>query len=502
MTERQKKLLLWGKETGFVILCIFAATGVGQIFQMAGFPETNIVIIYLLAVVAATRFSSGYFAGMLASVGAMLAFNYFFTEPFYTLKINDYSYIITFVVMTCASLMTSTLTAKVQRSAKEANEKAKEAHILYDLTNHLSDAKDMEEIAKISICSIYDMMQVPVAMLCFDENGEPENSFLQYTENGMIHRDFYPADEVAHRVQGLRGGYVKGEEFYEWPVYGHEMILGVLRIPVTEEEEILEGQKKTILSMLECIALAMDRLKTAQKQRKTQEEKKQEHYRSNLLRAISHDLRTPLSGIMGTSEVIKDMCKDGDIRKGLAQNIWDEADWLHGLVENILNLTRLEDGRLAIKKQPEAVEEILESALVHIEKRAPEAMIELEIPDDLLLIPMDAKLMVQVLVNLLDNAVKYTETDKAITIRVWKEGTKACFCVSDEGKGIAEEDLPHIFQTFYTSKYRRADAHRSTGLGLAICEAIVRAHGGSIEAANRPEGGAEFYFTLPMEGDR
>ena len=251
--------------------------------------------------------------------------------------------------------------------------------------------------------------------------------------------------------------------------------------------------------MLECTALAVERFRATREQLRYREESEQERYRGNLLRAISHDLRTPLSGIMGTSEMIRDMSEKEDPRRELAQGIWEDADWLHSLVENILNLTRLEEGRLVLQKQPEAVEEIIGNALEHIAKRAPEREIGVDIPDELLLVPMDARLIVQVLVNLLDNAIKHTAAEREIRIAVQREGTDAVFRVSDRGEGIAPADLPHIFKMFYTSQHNRADAKRGIGLGLAICDAIVGAHGGTIQAENRAGGGAVFRFTLPME---
>lgn len=155
-------------------------------------------------------------------------------------------------------------------------------------------------------------------------------------------------------------------------------------------------------------------------------------------------------------------------------------------MENILNLTRLEDGRLVLQKQPEAVEEIIANALEHIAKRAPEREIGVDIPEDLLLVPMDARLIVQVLVNLLDNAIKHTAPEREIRIAVQRDGTDAVFCVADRGDGISPEDLPYIFRTFYTSRHNRPTPNGDRP-GPAICDAIVKAHGGTIRGG-KPDG--------------
>ncbi|MBS7007713.1 sensor histidine kinase [Anaerostipes sp.] len=228
----------------------------------------------------------------------------------------------------------------------------------------------------------------------------------------------------------------------------------------------------------------------------------QERYRGNLLRAISHDLRTPLSGIMGTSEMLIGMTNEDDPRHEMAVGIHKDADWLHSLVENILSLTRLQDGRLNIKKETEALEEVIGGAIALIAKRAPEQEIQVEMPEEVLMIPMDAKLMEQVFVNLLDNAVKHSEPSEPVTICVEapKQEDSIRITVADRGEGISETDLPNIFQTFYTSNTRDADSKQGIGLGLAICDTIIKAHGGTIKAGNRAEGkGAFFTFTIPRD---
>ncbi|MEA5060426.1 MAG: ATP-binding protein, partial [Candidatus Pelethousia sp.] len=341
------------------------------------------------------------------------------------------------------------------------------------------------------------------ACLCFDESGQPEQSYIQQKDvDEQVRRRTGDRIEIRRRMENLRTAYDIGPEFYDWPIYGRETILGVLRIPKDTALAMRDPQMRLLRSMIESAALAMDRYRSAQERIKSKAAVEQERYRSNLLRAISHDLRTPLSGIMGTSEMLMGMTDKTDSRYALADDIYRDADWLHSLVENILSLTRLQDGKLALHKQMEAVEEVIGVAVVAIAKRAPEREITAYILHDILLVPMDAKLIEQVLVNLLDNAVKHTPPENEISIRVSenREKGRAEFTVADRGSGIAETDLPHVFQMFYTTHRKAPDAQRGIGLGLAICESIITAHGGTIAAKNRSDGvGAEFIFTLPME---
>ena len=460
------------------IVLIAAATAVGTLFRAAGFPETNIVIIYMLAVLLCARFTTGFVYGLAVSVIATAAFNFFFTAPYHSLQVYDPDYLVTFAVMTTVSLLTSALTSRVKKSVLEIALREKETQALYVLTNRLSETESTEEIARVTVESIRDVFQTRAELIWFDDSGISETALTQ-------------------RLEDTDGDCLTDGENCIWPINGRESRLGLLRIPAEAGQQLGKNQKKLLWSMLECAALAVDQFRAAQERLRYREESEHDRYRGNLLRAISHDLRTPLSGIMGTSEMIRDMSREDDPRHALAQGIWDDADWLRSLVENILNLTRLEDGRLVLQKQPEAVEEIIANALEHIAKRAPE--IGVDIPEDLLLVPMDARLIVQVLVNLLDNAIKHTAPEREIRIAVQRDGTDAVFCVADRGDGISPEDLPYIFRTFYTSRHNRADAKRGIGLGLAICDAIVKAHGGTIRAENRTDGGALFRFTLPME---
>lgn len=484
-----------------VFLCL--ATATSYIFIVIKFPETTIVLAYLLGVLLTARFSKGYIYGILASVLSIFIYNFFFTEPCYTFAVDDPSYFVTFAIMMITALLTSTLTSHAKKSAIEAQEKESETKALYMLTNHLTDASNMKDIAGIATRIISTVIGCNAACLCFDENGIPEKTFVQQIspEKQMI-RDTENAEEIKNKTEVSQKGYYIDTEFYNWWIYGRDNILGIIRIPADGAVVMTEAKTRLLRAMIESTALAMDRFLSAQQRIKYQEETVKERYRGNLLRAISHDLRTPLSGIMGTSEMIIDMSRQSDPRYDLAKQIHEDADWLHSLVENILSLTRLQDGKLTLNKQPEAVEEVVGGAVSHITQQSPEREITINIPNELLLVPMDAKLIEQVLINLLDNAIKHTPPDNEISVTVVNDENAKCavFSVADRGEGIAKEDLPNIFKMFYTTHKKHADAQHSIGLGLSICDAIVKAHGGNISAQNRKDGpGAEFIFTLPME---
>lgn len=489
--------------TALVVAIFTITTLIGFLFQRIRFYDTNIVIIYLVAVLIAAWLTKSLLFGILSSFIATFLFSYFFTLPYFAFEVDDPNYIITFITMTITALITSTLTSHANRSAKAAQEKEAETKAIYSLANRLTDAKTIHDIASIATKAVSLCFSCKAACLCYDESGLPEQSFIQQaSDEKQIRRNIGDVLEYQHKIDKLRTGVYQGEEFYDWPIYGTEEILGVIRIPKDNAQFMNEPKMRLLRAMIESVALAMDRFRLNEQQMLSREETVKERYRANLLRAISHDLRTPLSGIIGTTEMLMDADGTTELQLSLARDIHNEANWLHSLVENILNLTRLQDGTLSLVRQMEPLEEIIESAISRVEKRTCECDIGVFMPDELVLVPVDAKLIEQVLINLLDNAIAYTKLGEPISIIAEKDSATQYLSVTvqDSGSGISSTDLPHIFQTFFTSRPKHADAGMGIGLGLAICETIVNAHGGSISARNRTNGtGAEFTFTIPLE---
>ena len=484
--------------TLIMMLLLAASTGVGLLFRAIGFHEVNIVIIYILSVLLTARFTQVYVYGIVASLAATVTFNFIFTEPYYTLSVYDPSYFVTFAVMTITAIITSALTTKEKQSALEALERESQTSALYRLTKQLTDIENTGDIAGVAAGAISEVLGCRVTVLCFDENGKPDDSFIRQSDApGKILQD--PLEEEELRCQAKQSLSAAGDGLKELPIQGRDALLGTLYIP--GETAMTESQTRLVHSMTESTALAMDRLRSAQARIKSTEEATQERYRVNLLRAISHDLRTPLAGIMGTAEMLKDMTPADDPRYSLAEDIYKESQWLHALVNNILSLTRLRDGALPMSRQMVPVEEVVGGAVNHV-TRLSGREITVEAPEEVMFVPIDAGLIEQVLVNLLDNAVKHTPPWEEIKISVRRdaENHMAVIMVSDRGSGILQDDLPNIFQMFYTASSRKADAARGAGLGLTICAAIIEAHGGWIKARNRADGhGAEFEFSLPME---
>ena len=264
----------------------------------------------------------------------------------------------------------------------------------------------------------------------------------------------------------------------------------------------LAGYPVAIVSMLavSVITSAITSQSKAQEQMRIQAEK--EKTRSNLLRAVSHDLRTPLTSILGNAALLKEdgLLADGE-RRELAEEIEEDAGWLIKMVENLLTITRIDgDESARITKEPEAVEEVVASAAAKFRKRFQQPTLTVTIPDELMMVPMDAVLIEQVLSNLLENAAIHAEGARQAALRVFREGERAVFEVADDGKGISQAILPYLFEGYFKRRYEeKQDRKRNMGIGLSVCHTIVKAHGGEMSAYNAGTGGAVFRFELPLE---
>ena len=476
-----------------ILLCI--ASMIGLAFHELGWSDTNIILVYLLAVLMIARFTKGYIYGIVSSITAIFVFNYLFTAPYYTLSVYDSRYFITFAVMLVTSVITSASTTKIQKSTEESKNNEEQMKILYTLTNHISDVLDDQALGEEVIKILSDYFHCSITLIFFEEN---ENIKI-YGEGQHIQVESFSDKEYYAKFLNIQSSYLILDKYCHYPLYGIQKLLGVLILPEDICVSIDAKKKKLLISMIENISLALEHINAIEEQLRLKEATVKERYRSNLLRAISHDLRTPLTGIMGTSEMIMGISHQSDESYQLACEIYDEAKWLYLMVENILSLTKVQEGKLVIHKEFEPIEEVIGSAIYHITKNKENYQIDVDVPDTVLMIPMDARLIEQVLINLLDNAIKHDS--RKIEVKAYQENMNAYIIVEDYGIGFKSQNLEKLFEMFYTdSTMINIDANKGVGLGLTICKAIIEAHGGQIKAENciKHQGG-RFIIILPME---
>ena len=279
-----------------------------------------------------------------------------------------------------------------------------------------------------------------------------------------------------------------------------EGVYGVIGI-VMHEKPLDSFENSILLSILGECALALENEKNAREKEEAAFLAQKEQLRANLLRSISHDLRTPLTSISGNaSNLLSNEEKfDEETKKQLYADIYDDSMWLINLVENLLSVTKIEDGKLNIHLQAELLDELVTEALAHISRKKMEHTILYQACDDIILVKVDARMIMQIIINIVDNAIKYTQKESQIIISTRKEGNRAIVSISDNGPGIPDEMKPFIFDMFYSGTKNVADSRRSLGLGLSLCQSIITAHGGELKLSDNIPHGAVFTFSLPIE---
>ncbi|HNX62501.1 MAG TPA: ATP-binding protein [Candidatus Limiplasma sp.] len=484
----------------FVIIALATLVSVG--FRSLGFSEMNYIMTYNLGVVLIAYFSEGYVYCVIASFFSMLAYNFFFTVPYYTLIAYSPEYPVTFISMLLSALIASTITTRARIESRLAENRERRVQILYRLEKNLLAVHSKTQLLETTAKDLNELFGVSILVTAADLSGQLS---MRYVEGTDV---FLAPKEQAALQECFQSGVSCGDmsELFSSsvghyrPIIGSSGVLGVIGIAFPEGLLLGESQKLFLDAITAQLALAMERERLYEKQQRVKLEVEREHLRGDLLRSVSHDLRTPLTGMLGSVGTLLDHYDelDDSVRRELLTDIYNETEWLSALVENVLSLTRLESHTVKLQKQPEAVEEIIAESVSRMERRADQHPISVHIPDDLLLVPMDGTLIEQVLINLLNNAIQHTPDGTPITVTVTRESHQAVFEVSDRGPGIPPEALPHLFERFYTRPSVPGE-RKGAGLGLSICKSIIEAHNGTLSAGNLPEGGARFRFTLPLE---
>lgn len=486
---------------------LVAATLVSLGLRKVGIGDQNIIMTYILSVLVISRITKGHIFGIIASVASVLSFNFFFTKPMYTFNAIQAGYPITFLIMLLVALITSTLTVRIKTQAKLAVQRERRTEVLYEINKKLLVTRGLENIISLTNVYIVNLFERSVVFFPSDPEAGTNGSVMQAdgdTDEAVLNSKDEKA--VAHWVfvnqkrAGSGTDTLMGAAGLYMPVIAQGKVLAVLGISCVKG--FLGHNTRQFLRMIASqVAMALERQNLSDEQRSIIVEAEKEKMRSNLLRAIAHDLRTPLSGILGASSAIRENSKtlDESTRDKLNADIQEEAQWLIRMVENLLSVTRINEGESKVNKNPEAAEEVVAEAVSRIRKRFPHHKVEVSVPDELLEVPMDGTLIAQVLINLLENAVKHSAVTSPVEIILKRTEDAAIFEVIDHGKGIVDEDFPYLFISYVPNGTKSSDSSRGMGIGLSICMTIIKAHNGTMEAANRKEGGAVFKFTLPLE---
>ena len=441
--------------TGFIFaVCTF----IGLLFQKLNFTDTNIVTIYILGVLVTSIVTDSYLCSVAGSFLSVVLFCFFLTEPRMSFQTYAVGYPVTFLI----TILDVTCTQLIRLLKRNIT-----AYVVED--GILSKGK----------------------LFC----GEKESTADFLTpEEQQVARWAY---ENRQRAGAYTHHFPQAKCLY-LAIRSGDNVYGVIGIPL-QKETLDSFEYSILLSVINECALSMENAQNAMEKEKNAVLAKNEQLRADLLRAISHDLRTPLCSISGNADMLLSNSDrlDEATKHQIYTDIYDDSEWLIGVVENLLSITRLNDGRLKFKFTDQLLDEVIAESLRHISRKHDDYKIVADC-EELVLVRMDVRLIIQVLVNLIDNAIKYTPTGSVICIRGIKKDGKAQINVEDNGPGISEEMKPHIFEMFYAGKTTVADSHRSLGLGLALCHSIIEAHNGTLILTDHAPHGCNFIFTLPL----
>ncbi|RVU54363.1 ATP-binding protein [Anaerosphaera multitolerans] len=492
------KTMNWIITLGLIVLLLIVTLPLRGILD-----STSLILVYTLVVLVISNLTTGHFYGFFSAIVCTSLFDYFINYPQNAFEFSI-KFPITLFIMLAVSLANSAITAHLKDILTLSKKREEQTLVINEIFQELVDSTDEKDIVNIANQNLAAHLKRSVIFYL----GEPSEANSYVTSfpkdlNPQAFKEIYEVRSAKYafeegRPAGYGTNYNGDREVYYAPI-NSDVDYGVVGISC-HNKPLKEDDYDFIKLVLSQVLLALERQHSQRQQQESKFETEREKMRNNLLRSVSHDLRTPLTSILGASETLLDDSIEFDRkeRKNLICKIKEEAQWLSRIVENLLAVTRISDEKTYIKTVPEMAEEVIEQAVRNIQKWYPDWSIHVKTPKEPIFIPMDATLISQVLINLLENAIKHSSPDDLIFVNLKEEDNYALFEVSDNGSGISEDLLENLFDTPVTGASRSIDSSSGAGIGLSICSSIIRAHGGNISGKNKESGGATFSFKLPL----
>jgi len=495
----EANLRQYTESVAIVLLCTLICF---PLQRFASLSAATLIMIYLLGVVTlAARRGRG--PAILASLLSVMAFDYFFVPPRLSFAVADTQYLFTFLVMIVVAITISTLTVRLRDAVSTSQLRERRTASLNELSRKLAGSRGQEAIVHATAVHISELFESEVAVLLPNADGKLE---VREAKPPGLHLDA-KEQSVAQwvfdlgQMAGIGTDTLPSAKLLYVPLLASRGTAGALALRPAHPERLLVPEQLRLLEALTqqaALALEVDRLSEESRRQEMQIET--ERLRSSLLSSVSHDLRTPLASITGAASSL--LHEEGALsemnRRELLQTIYDESERLGLHVNNLLEVTRLEAGAIAPRKELQPLEEVIGVACSRADRQLQGHELTISLPEDLPMVPVDAVMMEQVFFNLLENAAKYTPGGTPIEISAHVADGSVVVEVADHGPGLGEDEKERVFEKFYRGRERGSTG--GVGLGLAICRGIVQAHGGRIWAANRPEGGAVFSFAIPLGG--
>ena len=490
----KKEIVL--KNFGFVLIGLLFATLFSLWLDQISFPEATIILTYLLSVFVISIVVDGFFYAFLSSIFAVVLFNFLFTRPRYTLNVDSFDYWYTFAIMLLVSIITSVIIQKLRKEMITADKKEARINVLIDISRDFFQAINLNDALKAMADGLETYLKVGIS-ISLQENAQ--DSLQHYLSDEQVQVNNHKIYQCMQQSETLKQQVSSSLMTYYFPIKSKTGSLGVLWL---NHSNLIKNDIELIEACCGQLALALDRQYWINKQHESMIEIEKEKLRVQLLSGISHDLRTPLSTIIGTVQTIIDNRAhiNDELLNNLLENVANDSKWLLDSVENILSLMRFQESSLLLDIQPSLVEEIVEETM-SLFATTKTHYINVSMPEATILIDADSRMIVKVLVNLVQNAIKYSPVGSTIELNIFKKNANVCFEVVDEGVGLTDQEKLRVFDQFYSIKSKLKQQRQGLGLGLSICKTIIEAHQGTIRVLDNKPVGSKFVFSLRSKED-
>ncbi|EOH63241.1 sensor histidine kinase [Enterococcus mundtii] len=475
-----------GKDFAISLICVFVATLLTEVMQYLHFGEQNLMLVYIFFILLVARLTSGYFWSALSSILSVLAFNWFFVEPLYSLTVYKQGYPITLIIMLIVALMISNLMVRLKKQAVHAREKEQQMEILYELNKQFVLAEDQQQIVELSATYLGRLLDREV--IFFDKHAI---KLSQYTPKDAPFLLDHPEEAAVaywtaknQKDSGYGTDTLSGAKGFYLPIVANGKTLAVLGIRRSRGLPIEDSQLNYLRLVLTQLAVILEQTELKNEKEQIELENEREKVRSNLLRAISHDLRTPLTAISGIAETL--LQTDEELKQATRQklltDIQTESQWLIRMVENLLSITRINMDTMQVKKTTEPIEEIIEAVYEHVTKVYPDKELLVHLPTAVLFVEVDPILIEQAMFNLVENAFRHGSTQGQVEVSVFQEGQQVICEVKNDGE-ISLKQYEKIQMNLSNEEEVPIDSKNGLGIGLSIVKTIIHAHNGKLEMA-------------------
>ena len=501
--ERNRKRVL--TDYGIFLASMIVSTAIGFLFSHLGFTDANIIMAYLLGLLVVSILTTHRAYSMVWSVISVLLFDLLFTTPRFTFYAYGTGYPVTFLIMLVAAFTISTLAIRLKQNAGQSAKAAQRMSVVLETDRQLSKAKSREEILSVLADQLTKLLNRSLVIYPAENEVLGDPVFYPAAGDTVPYRTNEEKQAVewvlSHRKRaGATTDIFPEADYLYYCMRVQDYAYGVVGIAVHDSPPDAAEQSVLASVVGEC-SLALENARNAREKEETMMLAENERLRANLLRAVSHDLRTPLTSIMGNADSLISCgdTLDAGTRNQLYSDIYQDAQWLTGMVENLLSASRMNEGKLNLNMTTELIDDMISEAVTHLSRQLKNYTVERNSSGKLLFVKADARLIVQVVINLLDNAVKYAPEGSTIRIETAGQDGNVIVRIADEGPGIPDDQKDHIFDLFYTSGNPTGDSRRGLGIGLALCQSIIKTHGGTISVSDHKPHGAVFEFVLPED---